>query len=637
MVEMEPRRYQSAAMNGREPLPSDARSSGIPSGISFVLPFVVAVAVGLPSVRGTFIRDDWDYVTGNPHVACQAGLKDVFRSSFQPLKPLGLYRPVTTLSLRLDARLGGEERPWIFHATNLLLAGGAAALAALLAWNLARRAFDRDVAARAALVAGLLFAVHPARSEAVCWISGRAENLMTFFALACLALASGPEAVWRTVLAAACAVLAAWSKEQGFALLLVVPVVAPPVSGKRLVQALVVASLLGLAFVLRYGALGGLELKPGIAVFADLGPAERAAQGLRLLFEYARLAVWPQPLLFEYDAAPLRASGFADPRVIGGAVVLAALAAAVALFRRAPLVASGAASFLFPLLPVLNAIMPIGEDFAERFLALPAAGVGLLAAAAAARSPRAGFAAAMALVAAGGVLFTARAADYKSERVLYEALVAKAPASPAAKSLLASSRLVPEGGARRPTARETESAEALLREVIAADPAHAPARVTLGAVEAGRRAVLKVPPLPSDLDFLAETARLFPAVPQTQGMYGRALYERGAWDLARPALERELANMPYDLSAASTLARILESQKETAKADAVMKDVRARWEALWKRFPGFAPVAVTYARALADGAFDVDGARAVLRRSAAAACRPSDRRAIEAALAELGG
>ena len=67
------------------------------------------IAVGLPAVRGTFIRDDWDYVAGNPHVVCAASLRDLFTSSFQPLKPLGLYRPVTTLSLRArrDARRRG--------------------------------------------------------------------------------------------------------------------------------------------------------------------------------------------------------------------------------------------------------------------------------------------------------------------------------------------------------------------------------------------------------------------------------------------------------------------------------------------------------------------------------------------------
>ena len=98
--------------------------------------FAAAVLVGLPSIDGSFIRDDVDYVSLNPHVTIPAGIIEVFSSPFQPLMSLGLYRPVTTLSLRLDVILGGEEHRAIFHATNLLLAGLSAALVAVLAWRL---------------------------------------------------------------------------------------------------------------------------------------------------------------------------------------------------------------------------------------------------------------------------------------------------------------------------------------------------------------------------------------------------------------------------------------------------------------------------------------------------------------------
>jgi tetratricopeptide (TPR) repeat protein len=438
-------------------------------------------------------------------------------------------------------------------------------------------------------------------------------------------------------LAAVCAVLAASSKEQGFMLALLVPVVAPPVSGKRLVQMVVVGGALGLAFVARWGVMRGVLLQPGLVVFENLSFAERLAQGSRLFFEYLRLTVWPHPLLFEYDIRALRPDGgFRDFRVLAGAAAFVAFLAATCRMRSRPVLASGAALFLLPLVPVLNVVAPIGEDFAERFLALPIAGAAILVGGIAARFKAVGFGAGMLLVAACGALFTLRAADYKSERVLYDSMLARAPDSPAARSLVASSLLLPEGGTKRPELREAARALALLREAVALDPTYAPARVILATAESERRAAQRIPPLPAEVEFLYESARLLPAMPRVHGMLGVALYERNAPDLAQAAFEKELAIMPLDLTAASYLSRIYESQKDP-RAQTVMADVRRRWEALWRRFPGFAPVAIAYSHTLSDRAFDLDGARTVLREAAKSACRSSDQRAIEAALAEIGG
>src|SRR5436190_6637693 len=132
---------------------------------------------------------------------------------------------------------------------------------------------------------------------------------MVFFSLLALVLASGPPSVARMFGAAIASMLASFSKEQGFAVALLVPVVAPPLSGKRFVQMVVVFGATGLAFILRWKALGGVLLRPGLAPFENLTFAERAAQGLALLFEYARVTFWPHPLLFEYDPRRLLVSG----------------------------------------------------------------------------------------------------------------------------------------------------------------------------------------------------------------------------------------------------------------------------------------------------------------------------------------
>jgi predicted Zn-dependent protease len=242
----------------------------------------------------------------------------------------------------------------------------------------------------------------------------------------------------------------------------------------------------------------------------------------------------------------------------------------------------------------------------------------------------------MAATLACGVLFAMRATEFRSERILYEALLAKAPASPPAKAMLASSMLLPDGGARPADARELVRAEALLREAVTSDPTLATARLTLQAVVAQRRAAGQRP-LPADVEFMVETVRLFPSLPQVHGMLGRAYFEHSMNDRARTLLEKELTIMPLDLIAANTLAQIHEAQNEKARADEVISAVQARWQAVWRRFPGFGPVAVAYARALATESRDLDGARSVLREAAERACRPADRQMIDALLEDLGG
>lgn len=606
-----------------------------PGWAALLASFAAAVLVGLPSIDGSFIRDDVTYISQNPHVAIPASLVEVFSSPFQPLMSLGLYRPVTTLSLRLDVVLGGEERRAVFHATNLLLAGLSAALVAVLAWRLLLRGPPAGIASAGArlgaLAAGLIFAVHPVRTEAVCWISGRAENLMTFFALACLAVATGAgvgrPSAWRIASAALLAVLSAFSKEQGFVLALLVPCVAPPATRPRAIQAAAVAAALGLALVVRWAVLRGLHLEPGLPVFEHFGTARRVAQGFALFFDYVRMAVWPGPLLIEYDPARLQVEGFPEFRVIAGLLLFAVSLYGITRVRTRPIVAAGCAVFLLPLIPVLHFFVPIGEDFAERFLALPVAGAALLLSGLVCRFPHVGGAVAFVAVALGAIGFARHAADYRSARVLYEANL-RAADSPAAKAVVAIGLLGPsETG--QPGAADVTRAEGLLRAALDAEPDLFTARMSLAGIEENRRAALRVAPSERELAFLAETARRFPRLPGAHVMLGAALLETGRRDEARAELEAEIRLRPLDVEAPTRLARTLVESGQQDAARSVLAGMRSRWEAHWRRYPGFSPVALAYAALLFDILNDDAAARAVLAQSLAAASRPKDRQAFE--------
>jgi hypothetical protein len=78
----------------------------------------------------------------------------------------GLYfRPLVILLSALDWFIAGDHPLW-FHIVNLAWHFAASIGVAVLAGTLLKRPF-------AALIAGLIFALHPAHPEAVAWISGR--------------------------------------------------------------------------------------------------------------------------------------------------------------------------------------------------------------------------------------------------------------------------------------------------------------------------------------------------------------------------------------------------------------------------------------------------------------------------------
>lgn len=89
-----------------------------------------------------------------------------------------LYRPMTIGSLRLEYLIH-HGRPGAYHATNMILHG----LVSLLVCATALRVWR---SALAALVAGLLFAVHPIHADAVAPVVGRSEVLAGLFGMALL-------------------------------------------------------------------------------------------------------------------------------------------------------------------------------------------------------------------------------------------------------------------------------------------------------------------------------------------------------------------------------------------------------------------------------------------------------------------
>lgn len=127
------------------------------------------------SFSGVFQFDDYRVIVGQSAVhSWSAWLADL---------PRGI-RPLLKLTYMLNWTLGPE--PFGFHLLNVTLHAANSGLLFFLFLSVQRSAAPSATVRQAALAAALLFAVHPALTEAVTYISGRSTSLMTFFYLASL-------------------------------------------------------------------------------------------------------------------------------------------------------------------------------------------------------------------------------------------------------------------------------------------------------------------------------------------------------------------------------------------------------------------------------------------------------------------
>ena len=291
------------------------------------------------------------------------------------------YRPLVTITYVLNYLIGGPT-PLGYHLVNVLLHG-------LVSWVLYLVALEVGWSAGAALVAAVLFALHPLHSEAVAWVVGRPELLMALGVLAGLWCALRGYRWW----ALAAFVGGLLSKEQAVvlpALVLLAEVCAGrlprgPNRGRAALARYGGYVLVLAAFLLaRTLILGGFQ--PVAYPFLE-SPLEYASGGvwvlstLKLAGRYLWLCVWPAALSvdYSYNAIPLATSGL-DPGVLwavgawGGLLGLAAWG-----FRRDRRISFAVGVTVLSFAPAANVLVSVGTPLAERLFYLPLAGLCLLA------------------------------------------------------------------------------------------------------------------------------------------------------------------------------------------------------------------------------------------------------------------
>ena len=132
---------------------------------------VLAIAVYLPSFNADFTLDDVLIVEENTYVQSLDKIPDIWTSHYWAGKldasDTGLYRPLTLMTYNLQYVLQGKDAG-PFHVFNILLH----ALVCFVLMKFTLLLFKEPMLAAAA---GILFALHPIHTEAVCGIVGCAD------------------------------------------------------------------------------------------------------------------------------------------------------------------------------------------------------------------------------------------------------------------------------------------------------------------------------------------------------------------------------------------------------------------------------------------------------------------------------
>jgi tetratricopeptide (TPR) repeat protein len=377
-----------------ECLPPDRPSApqDFPFGLGVAIVLALTFAVYSQTSGYQFVHDDRGQIVENPAVHSWHAVPGYFTShvweAFDPEEHGNYFRPLFLLWLRInDALFGNRAGAW--HLTTILTHLLATFLVYLLVWRV-------GMGCEVALLAALIFGLHPAHIEAVAWISGVTEPLLGILLIASLLcylqsrLESGRALKWQ-VISVGLFALALLEKETG----VILPgflLVYEWIYGPEWAQPLTVRRVLAwcgrairktwpyFLVILLYLPVRIHALKGFSHIVAPLSPAQLLFTWPALIWFWIRHLLWPVGLSTFYNLPAVvhpNLRNFSLPSIldVGAVMVL------VACTRRSRALAFFATWLVLPLIPVLNLRAFVADDFAhDRYLYLPSVGLAVLVA-----------------------------------------------------------------------------------------------------------------------------------------------------------------------------------------------------------------------------------------------------------------
>jgi tetratricopeptide (TPR) repeat protein len=487
-----------------------------------------------------FILDDPSSVASNASIR---HLWPIWDALSPPANSVVGGRPVLNLTLAVNYALGGTA-VWGYHAVNLAIH----ILSGLTLYGVVRRTLSHPPlrgrfgvsAMRLALAVAVLWTVHPLQTEAVTYVSERAESLMGMFYLLTLYCfirgTESPRSAWWFTLSVVACLLGMGSKEvMVTAPLMVLLYDRTFVSGSlrgswtrhRWLHLGLTSTWLLLGYLMTGLHYHGVGYGLGITWWAY------SLTECRTVIRYLWLALWPHPLVFDYGQfAAIQHIAQVAPYALILAVLLAGT-----LFelRRQPAIGFVGAWFFMILAPTSSLVPVLGQPMAEHRMYLSLAAVVVLGVMGVhVLIGRRTVAVVVALAIALGVLTWRRNQDYSSEIAIWDDAVAKCPQNPRAHTNL--------GIALSQAGRLPEAIEHL-EQALRINPDYDEAHNNLG------NALTRSGRLPEAIEHLEQALRITPDLAEAHNNLGAALERAGRLQDALGHYEQALRINP-DLAVA---------------------------------------------------------------------------------------
>lgn len=346
---------------------------------------LATLAIYWPGLTGAFLFDDYPNIVSNPIIQIESLDWESIQRAARGYLPGEIGRPLATIGFAIDYLAWGKN-PWGYKLHSVSVH----AATALLVFALVRRLLGIPVAGwqernttLAAGVIALAWAAHPLQASTVLYVVQRMEILChTFVLLGLLAYlhgrlkqqAGGRGALW-LVVSVALAMAGMLSKESAalfpvYTLALELTLLRfrgnTPEFARRLAWAYGLASA-GAALVFFLLVLPP-QLAPEAYAYRPFSLAERLLTQLRILPMYLGQILYPLPryMVFYYDQVEASRS-LLQPMttLMGGLLIASLLSLALAMRRRAPMIALGILWY-FGAHVITSNVLPLEMAFEHR-------------------------------------------------------------------------------------------------------------------------------------------------------------------------------------------------------------------------------------------------------------------------------
>lgn len=344
--------------------------------ITYLPIFILAVAILIVyynSLLNPFIWDDLYLIEGNAFIKSWAHIKDIFATQlFQGSgAESNFYRPIQSITLALDHAIW-HLNPIGYHITNILLH---ILTVVLIYFLLLKLTLDNTIS----LFTSLLFAIHPINTEAITYLSGRADPLSAVFFLSAfityIKYRENKKIVFYLISLSSFA-LALLSREGSIILPFLLCLYLAVFTDKknRALTGLIPFFVISLIYIL--ARLTVLNFHETALISHKVALLNRLMTTSRAVFIYLSLLILPINLRMERYL--ITSKTIFEPTTLLSVIgVICIFIVAIKLFRRSRLVFFSIAWFFITLLPYSN-IVPLNAMMAEHWLYLPSIGFFLI-------------------------------------------------------------------------------------------------------------------------------------------------------------------------------------------------------------------------------------------------------------------